>query len=103
MPEARTHDPKLCGQHDTDGCTCPCAKCATYRETAWAIKRRGELEARLAKAGINVEDFADMIWIRLEPAFEARIEKMVRDVLRRNLKGLKLQSAVWASSVDWQE
>lgn len=75
------HDPTLCGI-TVDG---SCPACARKMLSLEHLRR---VEATLQGLGISVVDLAELLWMRLEPAFEARIRKLADEVLRDRLSRL---------------
>jgi hypothetical protein len=94
------HDPTICFC-GTDTCSCPCEKCHQYRARELRLKRRQELAERLEKANVSLDDLADLIWMKIEPTIENRIERLARDALRRMLRDIRLVSQVDWSSLEW--
>lgn len=96
------HDPEACVSHDIKNgcCSCKCSECTAYRFAAAGYKRKHRLRERLTKAGIDIGDMADLIWEEIEHSVRMDVFKIVEDHLSRCLKDIKLQSTVWASSVE---
>lgn len=82
-------------------CACACPKCNDYRASMLRLQRLRKIEERLTKSGIAPADLADLVWTLLEPSLQARIEKIVLDVLRAGLKDIRLSSVVQSSSLNW--
>ena len=75
-------------------CDCQCEKCQGYRSTeAWAVRLLA-LEKRLREAGIDVQDLADLIWLKIEGGVEAKIDRLAAESVKSKLKGAKLVSYV---------
>ena len=105
----KQHDADCCicledeqGQPDTFiPCGCPCEDC--MRRTN-RVKRWMGIESvakRLLNMGIDAEVLADLIWCVNENFIEERIKKEVRSEVKRILKGVKLQSEIWGTSLDF--
>lgn len=99
------HDPALCRCGIGGDCTCLCNRCQEARNREWQIKRLQELEDRMTRANIDMEDFAELFWRRIEPAIERRIAKIVADEVRSLLKNdIVLVSRVSKSSLEnWEK
>jgi hypothetical protein len=97
---AVTHDAGLCKCDVDNGCSCPCPKCRAYIAARVQGMRLLALEERLKNAGIEIEDFADLIWAHMEATIEARMERIAKQEIAAGLKGLKLISAVKWSSIE---
>lgn len=94
-------------------CRCQCPDCLRRRNREARLARLQELEERLQKGGIEPQLMADLvvkyamprelaeaIWKVLEERFPEKIEEVVKGLVKRFLKGLRLQSEVWGSSVE---
>lgn len=106
----KEHDPDVCFCGDDEHadpdtyvpCPCPCDECGERRNR---IRRFSDMEGlmkRLLVANIQPETLADMVWCICEPAIEERIRKEVRHEVKRILKGVKLQSEIWGTSLDFE-
>ncbi len=94
------HDPDccLCGldpiEESPTGplCPCPCPDCTAKRAAVVGLWKRKALEKRLKSAGIDVETFADLLWMHLEPTIEREVERMAKDAVKRALQGMRIVS-----------
>lgn len=95
------HDPDLCfcSLDPARECSCPCDDCTERRKASLKLLRLTHLTERLRKAGIEAEDFADLMWTVLERTIEDRIEKLTRCELKLALKGIQLRAEVIAASL----
>jgi hypothetical protein len=80
-------------------CQCKCKECRERREQVIYHWRRIALAKRLEAANIDLDLLADLIWMKIEPSIEARIEQMSKDAVNRALQGIRLLSIV--ESRDW--
>lgn len=99
------HQPEICKCEDYDGleeisCTCSCERCRNFRLRVWREKRVMDLRYRLEKAGIDVADFADLLWPEFEQYIEVRVHQLVTAAMTRKLKNLRLVSDVQWSSIE---
>jgi hypothetical protein len=93
------HDPTVCFCGDAIGCSCPCRDCQVSRNRLASLDRQEALRKRLEKAGINIEDFAGLIFLCFESYFEQRIETLTKATLQEKLRNLTMVSQVQSSSV----
>lgn len=84
------HDPMLCGIEPQTSCPkCrPGAERMAARIAQW--DRIKHLEARLEKAGIDLDDFADVIWMRLQPSLENEVRRIMLDTVDMALRDLRI-------------
>ena len=106
-----THDADICfcgadPSGETDSyipCACQCKECC---ERTQRVKRFVDMESlmkRLLAANIQPETLADMVWCLFEPHMEEKIRSEVTTQLRTLLKGIRLQSEIWGTSLDFEE
>lgn len=84
------HDPEICGiSPETD-----CPKCrprtVSYQRRQDHLQRLDAIAQRLAQAGIDVDDFADMLWMRIQPALEEEVKKIMLDTIKMAMKDLRV-------------
>lgn len=94
------HDPTLCFCDGKDICSCQCEPCKARNQRVLRLGRLGELEKRLQKANIDPDDFADLVWMRIEATIESRIEKLATNVMQAKMKDLRLWAKVVGSSIE---
>ncbi len=98
--QSMPHDPRKCKCDTDSGCNCQCPKCLAYIATRVHLSRLAALSDRLKKSGIDIEDFADLVWIHIEATIEAKISKIATEQVKAALRGVKLISAVKWDSID---
>lgn len=83
------HNPALCKCEKGGECSCQCPKCWKYRAREAQLQRIAALHARLEKAGIDVEDFAELMLLAVAPNIEGRIAAEVEKAVRAALARMK--------------
>ncbi len=73
------HSPIMCGTSEETDCPICIIK-------YWPLRRQGELAERLAKAGIDYEDLADLLLRPVQP----KMEKIIRQCINENLREQQL-------------
>lgn len=71
-------------------CGCQCVRCQKVRESIQRAHRIAVLEARLVKAGIDINDLAEVIRLRIAEAFQSDIERIAREECKLMLSGIAL-------------
>lgn len=107
---SKAHDPDTCFCGDDEHsapdtfvpCPCPCDECMTRTNRVKRWMGIEVLAKRLMNGGVDPEVLADLIWAVNENAIEERIRKEVRLEVKRLLKGVKLQSEIWGTSLDFE-
>ena len=84
------HDPLLCGVSTET--TCPKCRPGWDRMLAREAQygRMKVIEERMTKAGIDMDDFADAIWMRLQPSLEREVKKIMEMTIRMMLNDLRI-------------
>ncbi len=84
------HDPMLCGIDPQT--SCPKCRPGAERMAARVAQfgRMKELETRLAKADIDIDDFADILWMRIQPSLEKAVKDIMEQAIAMLLKDLRI-------------
>lgn len=88
------HDPELCGISPETSCP-KCRPFAVRLQVRQAqVERLREIEERMAKAGIDLNDFADLVWIHLQPSLEKEVKEIMLRTIGMALRDLKIVSRI---------
>lgn len=84
------HDPMLCGIEPETSCP----KCRPRaQQLAARVAQAGrlrDLEKRLEKAGIDIDDFADILWIRIQPSLESEVKRIMLETIEMAFRDLRI-------------
>jgi hypothetical protein len=75
-------------------CGCKCRRCIDNRERLLRLWRMSEIERRLLKAGIDPNDLAELVRIKIVDSFEAELRTMAEEAVHSCLVGITLVSQV---------
>ena len=53
-----------------------------------------QLEDRLTKANIDLDDFADLVWMRLQPSLESEVKRIMLETVDMALRDLRIVSKI---------
>jgi hypothetical protein len=72
--------------------SCPKCRPAAQRMAARVAQsqRLKALEDRLARADIDLDDFADVVWMRLQPSLESEVRKIMLETVDMALRDLRI-------------
>lgn len=94
MKEARKHDPNVCGIDPATDCDNCRPHTLAYRQRELQLGNINDLKARLEKGGIDVETFADLLWIHIAGAVERKCEEIVRHHVETTLANASIISVI---------
>lgn len=106
------HDPTICrcldddeivrrirtqGVHDgipliAARCGCTCSKCVERKISYDGYIRRGNLERRLLKIGVNVQDYADLIWVYVADQMDSWLKKRVSEEVAAIMQNMAIKT-----------
>ena len=84
------HDPELCGLSPDTACPQCRPRTVAYHRRQHHLGKLAELEERLVKAGIDVDDFADLLWMRLVPSIDEQVKKIMLETIQMAMKDMRI-------------
>ncbi len=81
-----SHDAALCDCQVSGECTCQCERCSKQREKVYRFHRLAELQARLEKAGIDITDLAELLFMARWNTLEKKVELYVDQAVKRTFR-----------------